>query len=115
VAWALVAAVAFGVTQTLNRKSNQLIGPFRTAFGLLVVVEAALLVTSLVTGRIEALFGAPAWALASFAVATLFHFGGGWTLLAVSQQRVGVARTGALLPWSERLRQQCSSMNRWDC
>jgi DME family drug/metabolite transporter len=97
VAWALVAAVAFGVTQTLNRKSNQLIGPFRTAFGLLVVVEAALLVTSIVTGKIGLLFRAPAWALASFAIATLLHFGAGWTLLALSQERVGVARTGALV------------------
>ena len=96
-AWALVAAVAFGVTQTLNRKSNQLIGPFRTAFGLLVVVEAILLVTSIATGRIQLLFAAPAGALAAFAFATLFHFGGGWTLLAVSQERVGVARTGALV------------------
>jgi hypothetical protein len=67
------------VTQTLNRKANQLIGPFRTAFGLLVVVEAALLVTSLVTGKIGLLLDAPAWALAAFAVATVFHFGAGWT------------------------------------
>jgi DME family drug/metabolite transporter len=85
------------VTQTLNRKSNQLIGPFRTAFGLLVVVETVLLLTSVVTGRIELLLAAPAGALTSFAIATLFHFGGGWTLLAVSQERVGVARTGALV------------------
>ena len=96
-AWALVAAVAFGVTQTLNRKSNQLIGPYRTAFGLLVAVEMALLATSLITGKIEFLSGSPAWALASFAIATLFHFGAGWTLLAMSQERVGVARTGALV------------------
>ena len=96
-AWALVAAVAFGVTQTLNRKSNQLIGPYRTAFGLLVVVEAALLAIVIVSGEIDRLVGAPVWALASFSVATLFHFGTGWTLLAVSQQRVGVARTGALV------------------
>jgi drug/metabolite transporter (DMT)-like permease len=93
----LVAAVAFGVTQTLNRKSNQLMGPFRTAFGLLLVVEVALLASSIISGQIDRLVGAPGWALISFAMATLFHFGGGWTLLAMSQQRVGVARTGALV------------------
>ena len=96
VVWALVAAVAFGVTQTLNRKSNQLIGPFRAAFGLLVVVEVVLLASSIVTGEIDHLASAPAWALAFLAIAALFHYGGGWTLLAVSQQRVGVARTGVL-------------------
>lgn len=95
-AWALVAAVAFGVTQTLNRKSNQLIGPYRTAFGLLVMVEVVLLASSIITGEIDHLARAPGWALVSFAIATLFHFGAGWTLLALSQQRVGVARTGAL-------------------
>jgi drug/metabolite transporter (DMT)-like permease len=97
VAWALIAAVAFGVTQTLNRKSNKLIGPYRTAFGLLVVVEVALLATVIVSGEIDQLGSAPLWALTSFAIATLFHFGAGWTLLAMSQQRVGVARTGALV------------------
>ena len=93
----MIAAVAFGLTQTLNRKSNKLIGPYRTAFGLLVVVEVALLATVIVSGEIDRLGSAPWWALISFAIATLFHFGAGWTLLAMSQQRVGVARTGALV------------------
>ena len=96
-AWALVAGVAFGVTQTLNRKSNQLIGPFRTAFGLIVVVEVVLLTISVISGEIGRLAGAPLGALVAFAVATSFHFGAGWTLLAMSQQRVGVARTGAVV------------------
>jgi drug/metabolite transporter (DMT)-like permease len=97
VAWALVAGVAFGVTQTLNRKSNQLIGPYRTAFGLIVVVEVALLTISFISGEIGRLAGAPWGALVAFAVATSFHFGAGWTLVAMSQQRVGVARTGAVV------------------
>ncbi|MGH8927340.1 MAG: EamA family transporter [Acidimicrobiia bacterium] len=96
-AWSLVAAVAFGLTQTLNRKSNQLVGPYRTAFGLLVVVEIVLLTSSIVSGQIDHLAAAPVGALVAFAAATLFHFGAGWTLLAISQERVGVARTGALV------------------
>jgi len=92
-----VAALGFGVTQLLNRKSNQLVGAFRTAFGLLVVAELVLIAVSVVTGEISHLGTAPLWALACFSVATLFHFGGGWTLLALSQQKVGVARTGAVV------------------
>jgi drug/metabolite transporter, DME family len=93
----LIAAVAFGVTQTLNRKSNKVLGPYRTAFGLLVVVEVALLATVVFSGEINLISSAPLWSLTSFSIATLFHFGAGWTLLAMSQQRVGVARTGALV------------------
>jgi drug/metabolite transporter (DMT)-like permease len=97
VAWALVAAFGFGVTQILNRKSNQLVDAYRTAFGLLVVVGVVLTVRMIATGEVRRLEGAPGWALGCFAIATLFHFGGGWTLLALSQQKVGVARTGALV------------------
>ena len=62
--------MAFGLTQTLNRKSNQLIGPFRTAFGLLVVVEIALLLGLVLSGEIGLVAGAPLGALVAFAVAT---------------------------------------------
>jgi drug/metabolite transporter (DMT)-like permease len=97
VAWALIAALGFGVTQILNRKSNQLVDAFRTAFGLLVVVGVVLAAGVTVTGELARLAEAPLWALGCFAIATFFHFGGGWTLLALSQQKVGVARTGALV------------------
>lgn len=97
VAWSLVAAFGFGFTQILNRKSNQLAGAFRTAFGLLAVAELVLLAVATVTGEIRRLPTAPIWALGSFAAAAVLHFGGGWTLLALSQQKVGVARTGAVV------------------
>jgi drug/metabolite transporter (DMT)-like permease len=92
-----VAAFCFGFTQVLNRKSNQLVGAFRTAFGLLAVAELVLIALALATGEAARLPGAPLWALACFAGAAFFHFGAGWTLLALSQQKVGVARTGALV------------------
>jgi drug/metabolite transporter (DMT)-like permease len=92
-----VAAVCFGVGQLLNRKSNQLIDAYRTTFGLLVVVETLLIGRALLAGELGMLATAPLASLAAFVVAALIHFGGAWTLLGLSQQRIGVARTGALV------------------
>jgi drug/metabolite transporter (DMT)-like permease len=95
--WALVAAIGFAFLQVSNRKSNQLVDAYRTAFGLLLTVEIVLVLGSLIFGDFGLLFAAPPMAVLIFAVTTLFHFIGGWTLLALSQQRIGVARTGALV------------------
>lgn len=97
VSWALVAAVSFGFTQTINRKSNLLIGAFPTAFGLLVAVEGLLLVRMVITGEYRLLADAPFASLAFFTGSTLIHYVLGWTLLAFSQHQVGVARTGAVV------------------
>lgn len=97
VAWALVAAVGFGFTQTMNRKSNQLVDAYRTAFGLLVAVETLLVGRAVLAGEFPLLAKAPLSAWLYFSTATLIHFAGGWTLLALSQQRIGVARTGSLI------------------
>ncbi len=96
-AWALVAALGFGFGQVLNRKANQIIDAYRTAFGLLSGVVIVLAARALVTGDAARLAEAPVTALAAFAAATFLHFVGGWTLLALSQQTIGVARTGALI------------------
>lgn len=97
VAWALVAAVGFGVTQTMNRKANQTVDAYRTAFGLLVAVEVLLVTRELVTGEFRLLSGTEISTIALFAGSTFIHYLAGWTLLAMSQQRIGVARTGALI------------------
>ncbi len=96
-AWALVAAVGFGVTQTINRKSNQLIDAYRTAFGMLVAVETVLVIRTALTGEFSLLASMPVASWLLFTAATLIHFVGGWTLVALSQQRIGVARTGTLI------------------
>ena len=95
--WALVAAIGFAFLQVSNRKANQVLDAYRTAFGFLVAVEVVLLVRLAVLGDLSLLFSAPLSAVAIFGVTTLFHFVGGWTLLALSQQTIGVARTGALV------------------
>ncbi len=95
--WALLAAGGFALTQAASRKTNQLIDAYRTAFGLLTAVEMMLLIRSLVVGDFALLFQAPGSAVAIFTVATFLHFVGGWTFLALSQQQIGLARTGALV------------------
>lgn len=96
VVWAFVAALGFGVTQTLNRKSNLVIGAYRTAFALLVGVEAVLVVRGIVTGELARIAEAPASSIAFFTGSATIHYVAGWTLLALSQDRIGVARTGAV-------------------
>jgi drug/metabolite transporter (DMT)-like permease len=97
VLWALVAAVGFALLQASNRKANRHLDAYRTAFGLLVAVEVVLLARSVILGRVGLLFSAPMSVVLIFGATTLLHFVGGWTLLALSQQKVGVARTGALV------------------
>jgi drug/metabolite transporter (DMT)-like permease len=97
VVWALVAAVGFGFTQTLNRKSNLLVGAFRTAFGLLVAVELVLVVRMFVTGEHRLLTDAPLRSFLYFSGSAVIHYVAGWTLLALSQHQIGVARTGAVV------------------
>ncbi|HEY5684870.1 MAG TPA: DMT family transporter [Acidimicrobiia bacterium] len=96
VLWSLLAALGFGFTQTLNRKSNLLVGAFRTAFGLLVSVEVFLVVRLFVTGEHRLLAEAPPASLGYFSASALIHYILGWTLLALSQHQIGVARTGAV-------------------
>lgn len=97
VIWALLAAIGFGFAQVFNRKSNQTVDAYRTAFGLLFGVELVLIVRMVVTGEVSLIPTMPWEALLAFTLATSLHFTGGWTLLALSQQRIGVARTGALV------------------
>jgi len=97
VAWALVAAMGFALLQVSNRKSNQLVDAYRTAFGLLVAVEVVLLARAVVFGTSALLFEASNAAIFYFGLAAFLHFVGGWTLLGLSQQKIGVARTGALV------------------
>lgn len=97
VLWSLVAALGFGFTQTLNRKSNLLAGPYRTSFGLLVAVETVLVIRTTLAGEWQLLEGAPMSALGFFSLSGIVHYVAGWTLLAMSQQQIGVARTGAVV------------------
>ncbi len=95
--WALTAGVLFGIFQAVNRRANQLADAYRTTFALLVVAVLGLGVVTLATEDLDLLGSAPIASYASFAAAGIIHFFVGWTFLAVSQQRIGAANTGALI------------------
>jgi drug/metabolite transporter (DMT)-like permease len=100
VSGAVVAAasgIGFGLFQTLNVRAVRGMDPFASTFVQIAVAAAALLVASVVGGGIGELGDAPASALAYFAAAGVLHFVAGWTLLNISQKRIGAARTSPLL------------------
>jgi drug/metabolite transporter (DMT)-like permease len=100
VSGAVVAAasgIGFGLFQTLNIRAVRGMDPFASTFLQIAIAAVALLVASAVSGGLGDLAGAPGDSLAWFAAAGLLHFVAGWTLLNVSQKRIGAARTSPLL------------------
>jgi uncharacterized membrane protein len=64
---------------------------------MLVVSAVLLAIGSILTEDLNLLAQAPASVYINFGLAGLIHFFLGWTLLNISQNRVGAARTGALV------------------
>jgi drug/metabolite transporter (DMT)-like permease len=97
VALAAVSGIGFGLFQSVNRAALRGMDAYASTF-LQVLVSAALLVAvSLAAGDPGRLAAAPASSWWWFAAAGLVHFSLGWTLLNLSQQRLGAARTSPLL------------------
>jgi drug/metabolite transporter (DMT)-like permease len=94
---AAASGVGFGLFQTLNIRAVRGMDPFASTFVQIAVAAAALLVASGVSGGLQSLSDAPASALVYFAAAGILHFVAGWTLLNISQKRIGAARTSPLL------------------
>jgi drug/metabolite transporter (DMT)-like permease len=94
---AAASGVGFGLFQTLNIRAVRGMDPFASTFLQIAVAAAALLVASVATGGLSALADAPSAALLYFAAAGVLHFIAGWTLLNISQKRIGAARTSPLL------------------
>jgi drug/metabolite transporter (DMT)-like permease len=100
VSGAVVAAasgVGFGLFQTLNIRAVRGMDPFASTFVQIAMAAVALLVASAATGGLAHLADAPASSLVYFCAAGVLHFIAGWTLLNVSQKRIGAARTSPLL------------------
>ena len=94
---AAASGVGFGLFQTLNIRAVRGMDPFASTFVQIAVAAAALLAASVATGGLAELTDAPRAALLYFAAAGLLHFIAGWTLLNISQKRIGAARTSPLL------------------
>jgi drug/metabolite transporter (DMT)-like permease len=90
--------VGFGAFQTLNRRAvGGMQDAYLATFVQLLVAMLVLLAASAATEGLDPLRDASAEALLWFAGAGLVHFFVGWTLLNMSQMRIGAARTSPLL------------------
>jgi DME family drug/metabolite transporter len=94
---AAASGIGFGLFQSVNVRAVRGLDPFVSTFVQLVIAAVALLGLCVATQDIGAVADAPWWVIMDFAVAGLLHFFVGWTLLNLSQQRVGAARTSPLL------------------
>jgi drug/metabolite transporter, DME family len=97
VVWAAVAGIGFGLFQSVNRAALRGMDAYASTFLQLLVSAVILAAAALAGGDPWRLAAAPASAWLSFAAAGLVHFSVGWTLLNLSQQRLGAARTSPLL------------------
>jgi drug/metabolite transporter (DMT)-like permease len=97
-ALAAAAGLGFGVFQTLNRRAvGGMKDAYLATFLQLLVALAVLVVATLATEDLELLGEATALSLFYFSLAGVIHFSLGWTLLNMSQMRIGAARTSPLL------------------
>ena len=97
VLWAAVAGVLFGLFQSVNRGTLVEMDVYESTLIQLLVSTIVLLAVMVPAGDLARLQGVPALAYVDFGLAGLVHFLGGWTLLNMSQKRVGAARTSPLL------------------
>lgn len=94
---AAASGVGFGLFQTVNVRAVRGLDPYVSTFLQIFVATLALALACVVTGDVTRLADAPVGAIVDFAVAGLLHFLAGWTLLNLSQKRIGAARTSPLL------------------
>jgi drug/metabolite transporter (DMT)-like permease len=98
VIWAAASGLGFGLFQAVNvRAVQQLDDVYVSTFFQLGSASLVLVVLSAVTGELAVIDDLTAWAIVSFTIAGAVHFFMGWTLLNVSQHRIGAARTAPLL------------------
>ncbi len=98
VIWGAASGLGFGLFQAVNvRAVRQLDDIYVSTFLQLLVAAAVSVLLCALSGDLGQLSGASAWALFSFVIAGGLHFFLGWTLLNVSQHRIGAARTSPLL------------------
>lgn len=94
---ALVAAVGFALFRVMNARALTQIDVYRATRVLLLTATFALSAITLLIDGPAPWRDAPLRALLFSAAAGMVHFFFGWTLLGTAQQRIGAARTGALV------------------
>lgn len=95
--WAAAAGLGFGAFQAVNRRAvGGLADPYVSTFLQLVVALAVLVALTLGSEDIGVLGDATALGIGYFVAAGVVHFALGWTLLNMSQMRIGAARSSPL-------------------
>lgn len=94
---AVLAALGFAVFQIVNRRALTGVDVYRGTATLLAVGGVVLGIIAFASGEGPLLAAAPVAAIAFCAAAGFVHFFCGWTLLGLSQMRLGVARTGVVI------------------
>ena len=96
VVWAAIAGILFGVFQAVNRQTLVRLDVVASTFIQLLVSSAVMIAALFVQGT-DAIGELSVLSVTNFTLAGLIHFLGGWTLLNISQKRLGAARTSPLL------------------
>ena len=94
--WATLSGILFGVFHAFNRRGGRSFDAYIATFILLAGSAIVLAIASVLTEDLGQLNGISFMTLINFGLAGLIHFYLGWTLLTISQNKVGAARTGAL-------------------
>ena len=98
VLWAIVSAISFGLFQTISRKASMNVNAFFHTFFLMIISTFFMIISTLILEDIKHLtLYLTLQGIFYFAVAGIIHFVLGWTLLTVSQNRIGASRTSALV------------------
>ena len=98
VLWAIVSAISFGLFQTISRKASMNVNAFFHTFFLMIISTSFMIISTLMLEDIKHLtLYLTLQGIFYFAVAGIIHFVLGWTLLTVSQNRIGASRTSALV------------------
>lgn len=97
VVWATLAGLFFGLHQAFFRQATSKIDASRATLGILVVAGTLTTILGLLIEDLSLLRTMGWFAPALFAVTGMLHFTGGWTLLGLSQQRIGASRTGIVI------------------
>ena len=96
-AWAFASGVGFGAFQTVNRRAVARMDVYVATLIQLAVALVVLLALVGATSDRNRLGSVPASAFGWFVLGGAAHFFVGWTLLNISQQRIGAARTSPLI------------------
>ncbi|HMQ30916.1 MAG TPA: DMT family transporter [Chloroflexaceae bacterium] len=95
--WAALAGVGFGLFQALNRRALKTMDAYLATFLQLAISLVVLAAAAAASGELARLGEATPLSVLYFSLAGMLHFFLGWTLMNMSQQRIGAARTSPLI------------------